>query len=166
MKRFNILNVFILTAILLIGVSLSLPATCAVTLDDKPADPPPSTMPQLGVCVPCKILSVHDGDTLKVEVRFTADIRLLDCWAPEISGPQKEAGIRAKVNLQKLAEGQQGTVYVPLTSENIGKATSLSRVLGEVRVNGDSLSYLQVKGGFAGKTKEDEDKLFPVPQTK
>lgn len=122
----------------------------------EPAEPEREfrEVPQLGVALPCKVLSVHDGDTLKVECRFTMDIRLLDCWAPELSGENRIAGFKSRDNLKTLAEGKTGIVSVPLNSDNIGKATSMSRVLGRVLINGDDVGYLQVKNGFATKSKE------------
>lgn len=121
------------------------------------AETPPAEIrevPQMGLSVPCRVLSVHDGDTLKVECRFTMDIRLLDCWAPELHGEERLAGFRSRDHLKSIAEGKAGIVSVPLTSDNIGKATSMSRVLGRVMINGDDLSYVQCKGGFATKTKD------------
>lgn len=121
----------------------------------EPAEPEREfrEVPQHGIALPCKVLSVHDGDTLKVECKFTMDIRLLDCWAPELSGENRLAGFKSRDNLKTMAEGKIGIVSVPLNSDNVGKVTSMSRVLGRVLVNGDDVGYLQVKGGFATKTK-------------
>ena len=40
--------------------------------------------PPLGLTAQCKVLDVYDGDTVTVEVRTIARVRLLDCWAPEV----------------------------------------------------------------------------------
>jgi len=136
-------------------------AVCCCAQPDVPTTEPAREfreVPQLGITLPCKVLSVHDGDTLKVECRFTMDIRLLDCWAPELSGADRLAGFKSRDNLKAIAEGKTGIVSVPLTSDNIGKATSMSRVLGRVLINGDDVGYLQVQGGFATKTKEAKEK--------
>lgn len=112
-------------------------------------------VPAMGFTGGGRVLSIQDGDTLKVEFRFIADIRLLDCWAPEIHGPTKEAGIRSREHLKKLAEGQPCIVHIPLTHENIGRATTLGRILGKVYVNGDDLSYEQVRKKMATKEKPE-----------
>lgn len=109
--------------------------------------------PQPAIVLPCEVLSIHDGDTLKVECRFVMDIRLLDCWSPEITGDEKPLGLKAKANLQRLAEGKEGVVTIPLTSDNIGKATTLGRILGRVSIDGKDLSEQQVKAKFATKEK-------------
>ena len=115
-------------------------------------------VPAMGISVPARVLSVHDGDTLKVEVKFVMDVRLLDCWSPELKGDERLKGFAARDNLKKLAEGKTGVLHVPLTSDNIGKATSMGRILGRVIINGDDLSYEQVKAKHATKTKpKDRD---------
>lgn len=153
----EVLRKIIIAAMAIIaGFVLTLCIVCAQDEEPTAAEPDREfrEVPQLGIALPCKVLSVHDGDTLKVEIKFTADIRLLDCWAPELSGAGRLAGFKSRDNLKSLAEGKSGIVSIPLTSDNIGKATSMSRVLGRVQINGDDLSYLQVKGGFATKTKD------------
>lgn len=146
----------VLTAIFFGVVSLSLPAqpdgepTGAETIVEV------VEVPAMGLTIPGKVLSVQDGDTLKVEFRFTANVRLIGAWAPEITGATKEAGIKSREHLKRIAEGQPCIVHIPLTSDNIGKATSMGRVLGKVMVNGDDLSYLQVRAKMATKKKQDE----------
>lgn len=115
---------------------------------------PPAENPQPCVIYPCRVLSIRDGDTLKIECRVVLDVRLLDAWAAEITGDEKPRGLKAKANLQKLAEGKSGIVTIPLTSDNIGKATSMSRILGRISIDGKDLSAEQVKAGFATKTKD------------
>lgn len=115
---------------------------------------PPIENPQPCVVYPCRVLSIRDGDTLKIECRVVLDVRLLDAWAAEITGDEKPAGLKAKANLQRLAEGKSGVVTIPLTSDNIGKATSMSRILGRISIDGKDLSIEQVKAGFATKTKD------------
>lgn len=158
MKR--TITAFVLTAFLLGTVSLLMPAQPEPDVVDAESQPKPEPdvqvrlVPSMGVTLPCRVLSVHDGDTLKVECKFVMDIRLIDCWAPEITGDEKPKGLKSLANLKKLAYDKTGVVFIPL-HENIGKATSMSRVLGRVYINGDDLSYMQVSKKFATKTKED-----------
>lgn len=115
---------------------------------------PDSIAPSPALTAPCKVLSVHDGDTLKVRIQFEADIRLLDCWAPEITGESKPEGMKSQQHLQRLALGQNAIVHIPLNHENIGRATSMGRILGKVYVDGKDMSAEQVKAGFATETKQ------------
>lgn len=117
------------------------------------AEPDVIIQRDLGITIPARVLSVRDGDTLKVECRLIMDVRLLDCWAPEITGPEKESGIKSKLNLKQMAEGKSAVLFVPWNGE-IGKMTSLGRVLGRVIVNGKDMSAEQVQSGNATATKE------------
>lgn len=113
------------------------------------APAPPAPM----IRIPAEINEVHDGDTLTVYFGFSARIRLIDCWAPELS--TGKAGQRSKANLIKLtSKTQRCMIEIPLF-DDIGKSTTLGRVLGRVTVDGQEkdLSTQQVEGGFATKTK-------------
>lgn len=72
---------------------------------------------------------INDGDTLTISVTKTVNVRILDCWAPELSevnGPQ------SKEALEKLVPvGSKVTLDVPI-HENISKSFSFGRVLGRV----------------------------------
>lgn len=95
-----------------------------------------------------------DGDTLKVSGEFSMSVRLLDCYAPELK--TGEPGIASKRNLIRLtSRNQRCIVEVPL-HDDLGKCTSLGRILGRVYIEGQTvdLSTLQVQGGFATRKKE------------
>lgn len=114
------------------------------------------------LALPCQVIKVHDGDTVTVTATVTMNVRLIDCWAPEITGIQKPQGIKSQNNLQNLALGRKGILQVPLGGENmsISDVTTLGRVLGYVWVNDVNMSVAQVQGGFAATTKEESEKLF------
>ncbi|MCP9473344.1 MAG: hypothetical protein NNA30_11480 [Nitrospira sp.] len=143
------------------------------------ADPPP-----LGVCLPGRVVEVHDGDTLTVEVRYLLKVRLVDCWAPELKRPvlrdgeavidrktgrtimeDNPEGMRSRDHLRSLALGKPCAVAIPI-GEDIAKSLTFGRWLGRVIVNGDDLSYMQTRkppdGGkpYAGKTREDQERIF------
>lgn len=106
--------------------------------------------------IPAKILKVHDGDTVTVEVKFEINIRMLDCYAPELN---TENGKNAKKFLEeKLNTEKEVYVKIPF-SQKIGKSISLSRFLGYIYqdVDGDgkldNLSEVMVKSGFAREKK-------------
>lgn len=106
--------------------------------------------PKTGVCVPVEILAVHDGDTITCEVRMKVNVRLLDCWAAELSGDDKERGIEARDFLRRLAQNKRGVLLVP-TGDNLSKSWTFGRCLGHVWLENDdkSLSQHMVESGFA-----------------
>lgn len=115
--------------------------------------------PPLGITLPCKVLKVQDGDTLTLEVRIVANVRLCgdgkrECWAPELKEP---LGIESRNHLAKLALGNAGRVHVPIgeNASNLSALFTLGRVLGDVWIEEDdkSLSELQVLAGYASTRK-------------
>lgn len=117
-------------------------------------------VPESGWTATGQITSVHDGDTVTVAVKRTYRVRLLDCWAPEITGPQKPEGLKSLQELQNVALGRKCTLFVPENADDIGKSTSMGRYLGRVWVNGRDISELQVERGRACKTKDESEKKF------
>ena len=105
------------------------------------------------------VSKVHDGDTLTVKVSYSFNVRLLDCWAPEVTGLQKQEGIKSRDHLNSLVKvGDEVLLEIPITG-NLEDSISLGRVLGRVykdlNADGtpDDLSEQMVKDGFASKTK-------------
>jgi endonuclease YncB( thermonuclease family) len=165
MKANSISNVFGCIAIFGVGACLT---ACIDVLADAPADAEPDKeavqiveVVKPGLCLPAKCANVVDGDTIDVMVQFKVRIRLENCWCPEIHGPQKEAGIRAKVAMQKLAEGQPGYVMIPW-KDSLKDMLTLDRVVGSFMANGIDVGKEQVFKKRAGKTKEEAEELFPV----
>lgn len=109
--------------------------------------------PPLGLCIPCEVISVHDGDTAKeviLSVRVT--VRYDDCWAPELSQP----GGKASAASAKLAEGRKGRLYIPIdNANNLSDLLTFGRVVGSIWLDGEdeSESQRQVRLGFATEQK-------------
>ncbi len=108
---------------------------------------------------PARIVSIYDGDTVTVELRVQTNIRLLDCWAPEVTGPEKQRGLKSKEFLETLVHpGDEVVVDIPF-QENFSKSLSLSRILARIYkdTNQDGLnediSQLMTKNGFATEKK-------------
>jgi len=108
------------------------------------------------VVLPCKIVSVYDGDTPTVTVTFRMSIRLLDCWCPEIKGANREAGLKAKKKLEELALDKNGLVTIPL-GKSLGDSLTLDRILAKVTVDGTDVGGELVRLGYATKTKKAAD---------
>lgn len=112
--------------------------------------------------IPAKVISVYDGDTITVEFNIKANIRLKDCWAPEIKSKdkaEKEAAIAAKKKLESfIRPGDTVTVEIPY-EENFSGNLTLSRILAIIYkdVDGDGvlddLSKEMVKSGLAKEKK-------------
>jgi len=113
--------------------------------------------------LPCEVIEVYDGDTLTVEIRLRAKVRLLNCWAPEIrrADPEEiERGLASRDHLSGLAAGERGVLEIPLDGQGIhsvGDLFSFERVLGNVYV-GDpqiNLGASQVQAGHATKDRQE-----------
>lgn len=110
--------------------------------------------PPLGWTTTAKVISVHDGDTLTVEVSKRFNVRLLSCWSPELN---QEGGPEARENLKRLTEGQEVTLHIQGNAD-FAKVTTMSRVLGRVWVGDVDISEAQRKAGHATAEKQKEPK--------
>ena len=115
--------------------------------------------PPLGITARCRVARVLDGDTLDVELRIPARIRLLSCWASESrtkDAEQKLKGLAAKQHLKDLAANGLGRVFIPTEeARSMSDVLTLERLLGRVWLDGDEqdLSERQVAAGHAITTK-------------
>lgn len=117
------------------------------------------TAPLPGLTAKAKIIHVVDGDTVDLELRIDARIRLLDCYAPEsrtTDPEEKKKGLAAKANMELLCQGETGIVHIPFThAQSLADVLTLDRILGKVWMdNSDTdLSSQQVSDGYASSTK-------------
>ena len=124
-------------------------------------------IPQTGWSIKGKVTDVHDGDTVTVSFSKMMKVRLIDCWAPEVTGIQKAIGLQARDNMKNLVLDKEVTVFIPEDQSDIGKSTSISRFLGHIWVGDTNIAAKQVSDGFACKTKkESELKFGPYKATK
>jgi endonuclease YncB( thermonuclease family) len=105
--------------------------------------------PQPQLVLPCRVISVHDGDTLRAEVTLRADIRLLDCWAPEL---REAGGAESRAKLTELANGRSGLLTIPL-GDYLGDSLTFGRVLGRIEIGGRDVSDEMVASGHAKERK-------------
>lgn len=145
----------IVLAVLAIVCWIMLPAVCAA---EQPVQRPP-----LGICLPCEVMDVVDGDTLTAKVTLTMRVRLLDCWAPETrtrDAAEKALGIESKEALREMAKGHRGRLVIPLDAvDRLDDTISLGRVLAYVwlddPVGSPDLSTRQIDAGHAWRRKTD-----------
>lgn len=107
--------------------------------------------------LPAKVVSVYDGDTVKVQFTTEFNIRMLDCWAPEVKTKdpdEKRRGIEAKKYLETLLKpGDEVVLEIPYDGK-IGDSVSLGRFLAKVYKDNNNISELMVKSGYAKATKK------------
>lgn len=118
--------------------------------------------PSPGVTVKGRVTNVVDGDTIDVAVTRIIRVRLLDCWAPEIHGPEKVKGLISSKEMAKVALNQEVTLSIP-TSDDLQDSLTFGRVLGRVWIGDQDLSEYMVSKKLAGKTKPEEAKILKSP---
>lgn len=124
-----------------VGLPIVCIAVCAF------AEPQKQTQPQL--VLPCRVISVHDGDTLTAEVKLRANVRLLDCWAPEL---REAGGVESRAKLTELTSGKTGLLTIPLGND-LGDSLSFGRVLGRIEIDGRDVGRAMVESGMAKERK-------------
>lgn len=105
--------------------------------------------PPDGWTVPCELVRVHDGDTVRVRITKELNIRLLDCWAPELS---KSGGVASREHLKELLDGMELTLHIP-GDESIAHLFTFSRLLGRIFAGETDASEAMIKDGFATREK-------------
>ncbi len=112
--------------------------------------------PPNGLCLPCTVTRVIDGDTVEISVRSERryKIRLLDCWAPEKRTPEGEASTAYAEVL--VAEAGETHVFIPTprTANIFSEVMTFERVLAHVFISStETLSQRMVEAGHATKAK-------------
>ncbi len=130
-------------------------------------------LPPLGLCLPCRVVRLIDGDTLEVTVVTGARyrVRLLACWCHETNrGPDRlrEKGRAAKAFAQQCLDEARAThLFVPAPDDvelivGAGGGASpldlmtFNRVLGHIFVDAETtLSERMCRAGHAWPTKQE-----------
>lgn len=120
----------------------------------------------------CTIVDVHDGDTLTVNIDLgfgiwtRQDIRLINCWAPELG---QLGGQESKKHLEELLfkyyayeDDNLGAVYVLRTFKRPYAKTdlrSMNRYIGELLGKGSdntivNINEAMITDGFATRVKQ------------
>ena len=113
---------------------------------------------KLGIVARAKVDRVVDGDTVDVHLVIPLRVRLLDCWAPEVTGEDKIAGAASKAKLEEMLKpGQLVHLDVPTKEvDALGGVLTFGRVLGNIFLEDQekSVSELMVEAGMALKEKQ------------
>lgn len=115
---------------------------------------------------PCEIVEVYDGDTITVtfvlcgDLPVKARVRLLDCWAPEVTGDEKPLGLKSRDYLRELVKGHtDARLVIPARpgADRLDDHLTFGRILGRVYLSGQKtpLAAHVVKAGHAYKTKRE-----------
>ena len=99
-----------------------------------------------------KVVKVHDGDTVTLEVGFrdfTFPLRMSNLLAAELN---EKGGIESRNRLKELIEGK--TIEVIINKNNrVGK---YGRLLGEVKESGFDIGSQMIEEGFAVSLDEEQ----------
>lgn len=113
--------------------------------------------------LPATVTRVIDGDTVEVQICLTADVRLLDCWAPETrtrDAAEKARGLAAKNHLSELVADKEVLLCVPFPQEggDLGSVLTFGRVLGHLYLpdaeDGRTVSEMMVEAGHATEVRQ------------
>ena len=114
--------------------------------------------PDTGLCVPVRIERILDGDTIEVAVKDSSyrwKIRVIDCWAPELSTPEGRAAQEAAIKLAGSAKTVHVHLPLPKRPSNLlGSLITFDRLLGHVWLD-DTRSFAteMVAAGHATREK-------------
>jgi endonuclease YncB( thermonuclease family) len=121
-------------------------------------------LPPYGLCLPCKLHHVRDGDTIVVTLpggtREWA-IRLIGCWAAELSDP---LGQRAKAHAEMLlTNGDPLAVWIP-APENVANLLAnltFDRIPGHIFLGTENtLAERLIQAGLAWPTKIEQTRAL------
>mgnify|MGYP002639283032 CR=1 FL=1 len=114
--------------------------------------------PPRGISTEAVVEEWYDGDTCVVTLKLQCRVRLLDCWAPEVTGKQKPAGLLSKAKARKLVpEGSTIRLFLPTTGR-LQDSLTFGRALGTIwyrEADGEwkNVSEEMVAAGFATREK-------------
>lgn len=115
-------------------------------------------LPPHGICLPCTVTRVIDGDTVEVTLPGSSrplPVRLLDCWAPERRTPRGDLAKSYAINV--LEEATETHLFVPAPDDTrhlLADLLSFGRLLGHVFISPDeTLSERMVRTGHATREK-------------
>lgn len=117
--------------------------------------------PEPGLTARAIVSRVIDGDTVEVLVTIPVTVRLRDCWAPEVHGIDRVAGMLSKHQLESLLPAKSH-VLVDIDTKDVDALAGVftfGRVLGDIWIDSleHSISTEMVRSGYATEKKEVKD---------
>ena len=121
----------------------------------------PEGVPQPGLVTRATVApdDVYDGDTFTATITTRVHVRLRDCWAPEVRGSNRAAGLKSRDALRKMIADSDGQVTISIPASERGEvrdAFSFGRVLAHAWTKdhpSKSLSSRMVDAGYAKPMK-------------
>ncbi len=105
-----------------------------------------------------KVVNVHDGDTIRLEVSwrdFTFPLRMSNLMAAELN---EEGGVRSRNHLKDLIEGAMVEVII----NKMNRVGKYGRLLGEVRYKGFDVGTQMIEEGFAVSLDDEQQGIKPL----
>ena len=99
-----------------------------------------------------KVVKVHDGDTVTLEVSwrdFTFPLRMSNLMAAELN---EKGGVRSRNHLKDLIEGAMVEVII----NKMNRVGKYGRLLGEIRHKGFDVGTQMIEEGFAVSLDEEQ----------
>jgi len=99
-----------------------------------------------------KVVKVHDGDTVTLEVSwrdFTFPLRMSNLMAAELN---EKGGVRSRNHLKDLIEGAMVEVII----NKMNRVGKYGRLLGEIRHKGFDIGQQMIEEGFAVSLDEEQ----------
>lgn len=95
--------------------------------------------PEPGLTVVAEVVSVHDGDTIKVRITREFDVRVRDIDTPELKSVEGKEVQKIVENLVRTAK--KVIVFIPSNDPTkLMDFNSFNRVVGDVYLDGESLA--------------------------
>ena len=105
-----------------------------------------------------KVVKVHDGDTVTLEVSwrdFTFPLRMSNLMAAELN---EKGGVRSRNHLKDLIEGAMVEVII----NKMNRVGKYGRLLGEVRYKGFDIGQQMIEEGFAVGVWQEQPGIKPL----
>lgn len=113
--------------------------------------------PPNGLTTEATVVRIVDGDTIEVKIERTLNIRLTDGQKPNFNIAEKDTllGQAAISFLQQIIpEGKTIKIFIPSENpERLMDINSFNRILGEIWVDGKSLTEVLTEFGYSNRSK-------------
>lgn len=122
-------------------------------------------LPPFGLCLPCSLVRVRDGDTVEVRLReggLIWAVRHLECWCTDNKASPLYAAAKelAEKSCGEASDAGTMAVFVPmdeLPKNLLAGVVSFDRILGKIFLSTETtLGDLLIRRGLAGRRKSEQ----------